>query len=134
MSSRGQEDELSDTADGSGDTEPLLPVEHLKDKDHVIQIESRSSPHRTPLEDVPLVHIPRAGTSNHGEIDELMLEPPQCRICLDSEGKVEDTICVALCIPISVGVWFLGDHCRVVEKSLWVQEPNLFRSNFDHYV
>lgn len=89
MSSREQDDELSDTADDSRDTEPFLPVEHLKDKDHVIQIESRSSPHRTPLEDVALVRIPRAGTSRDGEIDELMGEPPQCRICLDYAGDEE---------------------------------------------
>lgn len=86
MSSRGQDDELSDTADGSRDTEPLLPVDHLKDKDHAIQIESRS-PHTRPLEDVLLVHMHKAGTSKDGEIGELMLEPPQCRICLDSEGN-----------------------------------------------
>lgn len=87
MSSSGQDDELSDTADGSRETEPLLPVEHFNEsKDHAMHIETES-PHTAPLEDVLLVRIHGAGTSKAGEIDETMLEPPQCRICLDSEGK-----------------------------------------------
>ena len=76
MSLCGQEDELSDTTDESRDIEPFLLVEHLKDKDHAIEIESKASLHRTPLEDVPLICILRAGTSRDGEIDELMGEPP----------------------------------------------------------
>lgn len=79
MSSRGEDD---DTADVSRDTEPLLPP--VEDK-----IESRPSspPHSTsPLEDVLLIRIHKDGASEDGEIDQLMLEPPQCRICLDNEG------------------------------------------------
>lgn len=82
MSSRGEDD---DTADVSRDTEPLLPP--VEDK-----IESRPSspPHSTPpVEDVLLIRIHKAGASEDGEIDQLMLEPPQCRICLDNEGDEE---------------------------------------------
>lgn len=75
MSSRGDDDDDT-AADVSRDTEPLLPVED--------KIESR--PSSPPLEDVLVIRIHKTGASEDGEIDQLMLEPPQCRICLDSEG------------------------------------------------
>ncbi|KAG0559511.1 hypothetical protein M758_10G107100 [Ceratodon purpureus] len=85
MSARGEGEDSSDIVESSRDTEPLLPVEHLKDKNHTSPNERSTMP----LEDVLLVQIHRAGTSKDGEIDALMSDPPQCRICLDSEGDEE---------------------------------------------